>query len=166
LLPITLDPAFLSIGLAGRGEGLARRADLLAEAGIDPIPIDCDSRALGGLKVLFVAGLPRKEAERLARLARGQGTLVNVEDMPGLCDFHVPAVIRRGDLLLTVSTGGRSPGLARLIREWLERRLGLEWNGRLKEVSQARETWREQGRTPADVSQRTRMFVSERNWLA
>lgn len=166
MLPITLDPASLSIGLAGQGEGLARRVALLAEAGINPIPMAFDAQSLDGLNVLFVAGLPRKEAERLARLARGQGILINVEDVPELCDFHVPAVVRRGDLLLTVSTGGRSPGLARLIREWLERKLGLEWSGRLREVSHAREGWRAQGHAPAEVSQRIRSFVSERNWLA
>jgi precorrin-2 dehydrogenase/sirohydrochlorin ferrochelatase len=166
LLPITLDPASLSVGLAGQGEGLARRAALLTEAGIIPVPIAADAQALNDLNVLFVAGLPRKDSGRLARLAGGQGILVNVEDVPELCDFHVPAIVRRGDLILTVSTGGRSPGLARLIREWLERRLGLEWSGRLREVSQAREAWREQGHAPADVAQRTRAFVSERNWLA
>ena len=166
MLPITLDPASLSIGLAGQGEGLARRAALLAEAGIRPVSIAADAQSLDGLSVLFVAGLPRNQAVRLARLARSRGILVNVEDVPELCDFHVPAVVRRGDLLLTVSTGGRSPGLARLIREWLERRLGLEWSGRLREVSQAREAWREQGHAPAEVSQRIRSFVSERNWLA
>ncbi len=86
--------------------------------------------------------------------------------MPALCDFHVPAIVRRGDLLLTVSTGGRAPGLARMIREWLETRLGLEWSGRLREVSQAREAWRKQGTAPADVAAQTRDFVGERNWLA
>ncbi len=57
---------------------------------------------------------------RLAQLARDAGVLVNVEDVPDLCDFHVPAAVRRGDLLLTVSTGGRAPGLSRILREWLE----------------------------------------------
>jgi precorrin-2 dehydrogenase/sirohydrochlorin ferrochelatase len=166
LLPITVDPASLSIGLVGQGEGWARRAALLAEAGISPVQIGLGAQVLEGLSVLLVAGLPRKESERLARLAREQGILVNVEDMPGLCDFHVPAIVRRGDLILTVSTGGRSPGLARLIREWLERRLGLEWNGRLREVSRARAGWREQRLKPADVFRRTQAFLSDRNWLA
>jgi precorrin-2 dehydrogenase/sirohydrochlorin ferrochelatase len=166
LLPISLDPASLSIGLVGQGESLARRAALLADAGIIPIPVTPDAPALDGLGVLFVAGLPPDDAERLARLARGQGILVNVEDVPTLCDFHVPAIVRRGDLIVTVSTGGKAPGLSRLIREWLERRLGLEWSGRLREVSQARTNWRGQGLAPGEVSRRTRAFVEERNWLA
>src|SRR6185437_13091215 len=114
---------------------------------------------------LFVAGLEREVSEQLASRARGQGILVNVEDVPDLCDFHVPAAIRRGDLVLTVSTGGQSPGLAKLIREWLERRLGFEWNARLKEMASVRAKWREQGHAPSEVSRRTRDFVRERDWL-
>ena len=166
LLPVTLNPDSLSVGLAGQGEALARRAALLTEAGVYPATVSAETPALGGLHVLFVAGLPAKDTARLARQARDVGILVNVEDVPQLCDFHVPAIVRRGDLLLTVSTGGKSPGLARLIREWLEKRLGLEWTGRLQSVSQAREQWRKQGHTPAEVSLRTEDYVAERDWLA
>lgn len=166
LLPIALNPASLKAGLAGAGEGLARRAALLSEAGIEPVAIASDAAELPYIQILFVAGLGTREASQLAHRARGQGILVNVEDVPALCDFHIPAIVRRGDLLLTVSTGGKAPGLAKMIREWLERRLGLEWSGRLREVSGAREQWRKQGIAPADVAQRTRDFVGERDWLA
>jgi precorrin-2 dehydrogenase / sirohydrochlorin ferrochelatase len=158
VLPIALDPAALKVGLVGQGDALARRAALLAEAGIEPVAV--------GYTILFVAGLGMAESARLAREARRQGVLVNVEDVPALCDFHVPAIIRRGALLLTVSTGGKSPGLARMIREWLERKLGSEWSGRLREVSAARESWRRDGQAPADVAQRTRRFVEDRDWLS
>lgn len=166
LLPVTLNPDSLSVGLAGQGEALARRATLLAEAGVYPASVSADAPALDGLHVLFVAGLPATDAARLARQARDAGILVNVEDVPQLCDFHVPAIVRRGDLLLTVSTGGKSPGLARLIREWLEKRLGLEWIGRLQDVSRARDDWRKQGHAPDEVSHRTKNYVAERDWLA
>ena len=48
-------------------------------------------------------------------------------DRPELCDFFVPAVVRRGDLTLAVSTNGASPALARRLRERLERDLGPEY---------------------------------------
>src|ERR1700760_993665 len=80
------------------------------------------------------AGLPEGEARLLATRARAQGVLVNVEDVLPLCDFHVPAVVRRGDLLLTASTGGQVPGLARALRERLAAQFGPEWTGRVKEV--------------------------------
>src|ERR1700689_3994542 len=165
MLPIALDPSVLKIGLAGQGEGLARRAALLAEAGIEPVAIDPDTVALDGLHMLFVAGLPTARAARLARLARGQGILVNVEDVPALCDFHVPAIIRRGDLTLTVSTGGRVPGLARALRESLAEQFGPEWTLRLKELGAARPKWRSQGLSPREVSQHVRELIVRMGWL-
>lgn len=165
MLPIVLNQDAVSVGLIGAGEALARRQAMLAEAGITPIPVSSNAQ-LDGLNVLFVAGLEHDLSEQLVDRARGQGILVNVEDVPHLCDFHVPAAIRRGDLVLTVSTGGQSPGLAKLIREWLERKLGFEWNARLKEMASARATWREQGHAPSEVSRRTRDFVRARDWLS
>ncbi len=167
MLPIVLNAEGVSVGLAGLGEALARRRAMLTEAGVTPVLIEADGdvQDLQGLSVLFVAGLERPDAEILAVQARGQGILLNVEDEPDLCDFHVPAIIRRGDLLLTVSTGGMAPGLARLLREWLEQRLGLEWSGRLREVAQTRAGWRAAGQPPAEVSQRTRDYIVQRGWL-
>jgi precorrin-2 dehydrogenase/sirohydrochlorin ferrochelatase len=167
LLPIVLNAKAVSVGLAGLGEALARRLAMLAEAGVTPVPIaaDSDPQDLQGLSVLFVAGLEPTDAERLAAQARGQGVFVNVEDELGLCDFHVPAIIRRGDLLLTVSTGGTAPGLARLLREWLEQKLSLEWASRLREMAQTRAGWRAAGQQPTEVSQHTRDHVAERGWL-
>ena len=168
MLPIVLDEAAVNIGLIGEGDALERRRTMLADSGIAPkiLLSDSDASALKGLKLLFVAGLAKAPSERLAKLARAQGLLVNVEDVPDLCDFHVPAAVRRGDLIVTVSTGGKAPGLARLIREWLEHKLGAEWAGRLREVAASRATWREQGHPPSEVSQRTRDYVHEREWLS
>lgn len=165
MLPIVINPEAVCVGLIGAGDALTRRQAMLADAGIAPISISANT-PLDGLNVLFVAGLERDIAEDLAQRARAQGILVNVEDVPELCDFHVPAAIRRGDLVLTVSTAGQSPGLAKLIREWLERKLGFEWNARLKEMARARAQWREQGHAPSEVSRRTRDFVRERDWLS
>ncbi|HEY2032693.1 MAG TPA: NAD(P)-dependent oxidoreductase [Rhizomicrobium sp.] len=165
MLPIVLNQEAILVGLTGAGDALARRQAMLAEAGIRPLSISEDG-SLDGLNVLFVAGLAKNVCERLARRAREQGILVNVEDVPELCDFHVPASIRRGDLVLTVSTGGKSPGLAKLIREWLEHKIAPEWSGRLKEVASARAKWRGEGHAPSEVSQRIRKFVQERDWLS
>ena len=168
MLPIVLNEDAVSVGLTGAGEALERRRTMLADAGIAPktISSDSDASALKGLTILFVAGLDAGSSERLANLARSQNILVNVEDVPALCDFHVPAAVRRGDLIVTVSTGGKAPGLARLIREWLEHKLGEEWSGRLRELSGYRAQWRGQGHPPSEVSQRTRDFVRERDWLS
>ena len=168
MLPIVLNEEAVTVGLIGAGEALERRRTMLADAAVTPKLLSFDSQreALKGLTLLFVAGVDRETSERLARDARALGILLNVEDVPDLCDFHVPAAVRRGDLILTVSTGGKAPGLARLIREWLERRLGEEWAGRLNELSSYRAKWRGQGHAPSEVSQRTRDFVRERDWLS
>jgi len=55
------------------------------------------------------------------------GCLVNVVDCPALSNFIVPATLRRGELLVAVSTGGASPSLSRRIREELEERFGEEY---------------------------------------
>jgi siroheme synthase-like protein len=51
--------------------------------------------------------------------AHARGVLVNVIDDPGACDFSVPAIVRRKDITLAISTGGRSPAFARYLREQL-----------------------------------------------
>jgi siroheme synthase-like protein len=56
-----------------------------------------------------------------------RSTLVNVTDDPAAGSFHTVATVRRGDLLLTVSTGGGSPALAARIRRELDARYGDEY---------------------------------------
>lgn len=158
MLPIALDPTKLRIGLAGAGEGLARRRAALAEGGVEPV-------GEPPYNVLFIAGLDRDRSAALAAEARAEGALVNVEDVPELCDFHMPAIVRRGDLALTVSTNGRAPGLSRLLREWLDRVFGHEWTGRMDEIAEARQGWRGEGLAPDEVARRTRELVARKGWL-
>jgi precorrin-2 dehydrogenase/sirohydrochlorin ferrochelatase len=170
MLPIAVDPAAVRVGVAGTGAGLKRRLDMLSRAGAQRlsvfdgvIPGQSD---IASLTILFVAGLDPDQSRRLAAVARAAGILINVEDQPDLCDFHVPACVQRGDLLLTVSTGGRSPGLTRLLREELEQRFGPEWSSRLEEIARERSDWRAAGVEPESVAERTRAFVKAKGWLS
>ncbi len=167
MLPIVLKPGPAQVGLIGRGEALLRRQKLLAEAGFRPSLLRPDAKGpeFDGLTALFVAGYCEDISARLAAAARACGLLVNVEDRPELCDFHVPAVVRRGDLLISVSTSGKSPGLAKLVRHWLERRLGPEWSDQLREASTLRAQWRRSGLSPSEVSQKTAALAAARGWL-
>jgi len=77
----------------------------------------------------LVLGASRDAGERaaIAREARCRNALVNViDDIPN-CDFAAPSVVRRGELLLAIGTGGASPALAKKIRVELEDRFGPEW---------------------------------------
>src|SRR5438552_2881219 len=149
MLPIILDGSNLRIGVAGTGDGLARRLAMLTAAGVTEPVIYSDALPggdhLARLHILFIAGLDEMRSRELAGAAHLAGVLVNVEDAPTLCDFHVPAQVRRGDLLLTVSTAGRAPGLSHALREDLERRFGPEWAGHLDEIADLRSQWRAQG---------------------
>jgi len=79
------------------------------------------------------------ERDAIADAARDRGVLVNVMDDVQNCDFAAPAVVRRGDLVLAISTGGRSPALARKLREELEERFGSEWGEVLEVLREVRE---------------------------
>jgi precorrin-2 dehydrogenase / sirohydrochlorin ferrochelatase len=167
LLPIILKPEAAQVGLIGQGEALLRRHKFLAEAGFQALFLgpNAEGPEFRSLRALFVAGYAEEVSARLAAAARARGLLVNVEDRPELCDFHVPAVVRRGDLLICISTSGKSPGLAKLVRQWLERRLGPEWSGQLREASTLRAQWRRSGLPPSEVSKRTAALAAARGWL-
>lgn len=84
-----------------------------------------------------------------AAAARQAGVLVNVVDTPALCDFTLPALVSRGELLLTVSTGGDSPILARRIREELEQLYGEAFGVYLAELAALRRQLQRQLNSPA-----------------
>lgn len=75
---------------------------------------------LAGAFLVFAATDNLEVQERVAAEATAQGTPLNIVDDPERCDFQVPAQVRRGKLLLTVSTGGASPALSKMIRQQLE----------------------------------------------
>ncbi len=70
----------------------------------------------------------REEVNRqIADDCAGRNLIVNIVDDPAKCNFYVPAIVRRGSLAIAVSTGGKSPLLARKIREELELVYGQQY---------------------------------------
>lgn len=166
MIAVALDPAALPLAVAGRGPGARRRYEALQAAGARDVRLFADRpsrEALAGLRALWIVGLPDEEAAALAARARSARVLVNVEDRPELCDFHSVAAVRRGDLLLTVSTGGASPRLAARIRARLAEDYGPEWGERLAVLRAQRATWR---RDDCDVSVLTDALLQANGWLA
>ncbi len=185
MYPISLDVTRARVALAGGGPAAVRRLAGLDAAGATRVTVFAAApgpalaeaagerlvRRLPGaadlidVRLLLVAGLGEKVSSALAATARAMGVLVNVEDRAPWCDVHVPAVIRRGDLVLTVSTNGRSPGLARRLRRFLEALFGPEWGGRVDEVATRRAAWRSAGAEAATVARLTDAHVARRGWL-
>lgn len=94
---------------------------------------------LDGAIVCITGGGSLQERTAVYRAARSRGVLVNVIDDVPRCDFAAPAVVRRGDLAIAVSTGGRVPALAARLRAELDRRFGPEWTGITELLGEVRE---------------------------
>jgi precorrin-2 dehydrogenase/sirohydrochlorin ferrochelatase len=99
----------------------------------------------------LVIGATNSDAvnERIARDARALGIPVNIVDDPARCDFILPSVVERGDLAIAVSTGGRSPALAKKLRAELEGAYGSEYARLLEILGELREKVIAGGRPPA-----------------
>ncbi|HBY96363.1 MAG TPA: hypothetical protein DEP84_20885, partial [Chloroflexi bacterium] len=82
---------------------------------------------LAGARLVIAATGNRRVNAAVAAAAQAQAALVNVVDAPEEGNFWVPAVVRRGELTLMVSTGTASPALARRLRRQLEASFGPEW---------------------------------------
>lgn len=186
MLPLMFDPA-LPVLLVGRGPQTVKRLAILDGAGASRVVVRSDRPSallelragkrlrLGSItptkgeiaeaRLLFVGDLPEAEAAPIAAAARRARVPVNVEDQMTLCDMHVPAMVRRGRLLLTVSTGGASPGAASRIRRSLEEQFGPGWDERLEEIAALRSRLRREGKGPAEILRATDALIDERSWL-
>jgi precorrin-2 dehydrogenase/sirohydrochlorin ferrochelatase len=92
---------------------------------------------LDGVFVAVVATASPALNEFIYREAQLRGVLCNVVDVPELCDFFYPAVVRRGDLQIAISTSGQSPSLAQKLRQQLEQQFGpgyADWVAELGET--------------------------------
>ena len=85
-----------------------------------------------------VATSSRTLNERIYHEAQVRGILCNVVDVPDLCDFFYPSVVRRGDLQIAVSTAGQSPSLAQKIRQQLEKQFGPGYAAWVAELGETR----------------------------
>lgn len=97
------------------------------------ITLDLRSFAPKDLDKTFLAVVATASSalnESIYHEAQLRGVLCNVVDVPQYCDFYYPALVRRGDLQIAISTSGQSPSLAQKIRQQLERQFSpayAEW---------------------------------------
>ena len=82
---------------------------------------------LNGASVVIAATDDPLINHQVSMNAREKGLLINAVDQPSDCNFIVPSVLRRGDLMIAVSTSGKSPALAKNVRETLGKKFGSEY---------------------------------------
>ncbi|HMH08971.1 MAG TPA: bifunctional precorrin-2 dehydrogenase/sirohydrochlorin ferrochelatase, partial [Terriglobales bacterium] len=93
---------------------------------------------LDGVFLVIAATSSRQVNGAIFREAQQRNILCNVVDDPEYCHFYYPAVVRRGDLQLAISTNGHSPALAQRIRRELEVQFGQEYGEWLAELGKIR----------------------------
>lgn len=107
---------------------------------------------LAGITLAYGASDDRALNAAVAADARTRGVLVNaVDDIPN-CDFFAVSLVRRGDLQVAISTNGRSPAMARWVREYLDAWLPSELGGLLDVLAEVRDEVRQAG-TPPEYAQ-------------
>jgi precorrin-2 dehydrogenase/sirohydrochlorin ferrochelatase len=97
-----------------------------------------DAEDLDGTFLAIVATASRVLNESIYREAQRRAVLCNVVDVPEYCDFYYPAVVRRGDLQIAISTNGQSPSLAQKLRQQLERQFGPGYARWVAELGETR----------------------------
>ena len=122
--------------------------DDLVAAGADVTQVDpgaYEPGSAGRYRLVLVRTRDLAVAQQVFDDADAAGVWVNSTDDPDRCSFIVPARVRRGDLLVTVSTGGRSPALASWLRARLEQEVGPEYEVLLELLAAQRDELRAAG---------------------
>jgi precorrin-2 dehydrogenase / sirohydrochlorin ferrochelatase len=101
--------------------------DRLNNGDIRLISSEFNERYIEDAFLVIVATNDKVLNRRVSEAAKMRNILVNAVDQPEECSFIVPSVIRRGDLLIAISTSGKSPAMARKIRETLADQFGKEY---------------------------------------
>jgi precorrin-2 dehydrogenase/sirohydrochlorin ferrochelatase len=112
---------------------------------------------LRGARFILAATSDPATNRAVARDARRIGIFVGVADDPSLCTLFMPAILRRGHLLVAVSTSGRSPGLARKLRDDLALRVGPEYAALVRAAGSIRARLR---REVPDFRERARAYAA------
>jgi len=183
MIPVHLNPAHVRVALIGRGALTLRRLAWLRDAGAEPdLWSDAPSadllnaiakleHRLPGLgeiaryHAIWIADLTQEESAPLAKAARDAHVLVNVEDQPALCDFHTPAIVRRGKLTISAGTGGASPAVARAVRERLEQAFPHSWADAIEDIGEARAALRRDGVSMDALAADARQRLTERGLI-
>lgn len=147
--PIYLDIEDRAVVIIGGGNVCARKAETMLKYGarvtvVSPEFTDeieawaregslalkrktYDASDLDGATIVIASTDHQSVNEQIAADCRARRIPVNVVDVTPLCEFIVPAIIEKGSIQIAISTGGKSPALARTLKEDLQRAIGPEY---------------------------------------
>ncbi|MEZ5690039.1 MAG: bifunctional precorrin-2 dehydrogenase/sirohydrochlorin ferrochelatase [Rickettsiales bacterium] len=193
MFPIMLDLRKLPVVLIGTGEAFERRHKQLLDYGAalsspsllagegwgggcyfartefvsspHPGPLPEGEGIFDSTTIVMIAGLSDEISKQIADAAREAGKLVNVEDVNELCDFYFTANVKRGDLVISVSTSGASPTLARRVRDYISSLFGTNWQERTKEMAEFRGGLKLQNKTISEILEASDEFLERKGWL-
>ncbi|MFM8380926.1 MAG: bifunctional precorrin-2 dehydrogenase/sirohydrochlorin ferrochelatase [Actinomycetota bacterium] len=161
--PVNLNLAGRAVLVVGGGRIALRKTSQLLVAGasvtvvapeiledFDTLGLDLVRRPfrdsdLDGKRLVVTATGVRSVDQAVFDGAEQRGIWVNSADDPERCTFTLPAVVRRGSLLITTSTAGASPALSSYLRNQLDRCIGAGWAGVAEDLSSRRELVHQQG---------------------
>lgn len=180
--PVNLDVRDKKCLIIGGGEVGARKAETLSACGADVTVLSpvfsersrhLESRGvrlsekrysredLDGAFLVFAATDDPGLNRTIRRDANEQNILCNIADWPEGSSFTLPARVSRGDLVLTVSTAGKSPAVAKRIRRELESNFGPEYETLLVLMGRIREKLLQRDRDPAGHKQQFNALLDE-----
>lgn len=175
-IPIFLDVTGRECVVVGGAEVAARKVEALLEAGarvtvvsprlsppmeafaarglVTHIARDYQRGDIRGCVLVYAATDDPKLHRELAAEARALEIAINVVDVPELCTFISPAVVKRGELQIAISTGGASPAFAARLRRALEHQFAAEYALTLEVLRAARRRLHAEEIDPADRMRR------------
>lgn len=116
------------------------RALVQAHSSVKMIERKFEDADLDSAELVILATDNRDLHLYIRNLAKERGLLVNVADTPDLCDFYLSSIVKKGNLKIAISTNGKSPTLAKRIKEILNENIPEEIDDTLEQLSQLRKT--------------------------
>lgn len=95
---------------------------------------------LNDIDIVFAATNNNILNEEIRRVTHERGLLINVADKPELCDFYLGSIVQKGDLKIAISTNGKSPTIAKRLKQILNEGLPAELDETLQNMSALRQT--------------------------
>lgn len=165
MLPIVIDPNYIKALVAGKGPATENRLKMLRGAGVKNVryiefePVADD---FTDINIAYIADFDDEVSGRIAELARSKGVMLNIEDKKKYCDFHVPSIVRKGDLMINISTAGKSPRVARRLRMMFETLFSDEWSQELDNIAELRERIKSEGGSFKELAEATDELLEQR----